>query len=367
MRRALATLIFLLTLGAALLGLDLWLQWAEVATPLENRADPQLGPVYRPGVEFSRFSEGFFLGGANRWGFLGPGAPPRRQGDELRVLLLGDSFVLGHTVFARHHFQTRLARELTRRLGRPVRVLNFARADYSLWNMYQHYVDHASRWDHDLALFFTADGDLLSGWPADPAMYPYAEASGDTLRINRDFQDSGKRRLYLQLEPVLTRLAMPRLGFNLLKVIDSGQWRGMLLGKFASLADGAGAEAAAGPDAAAAVRQRGEVPGPLPPAVLAGPAPPLPETTLRILGRLAARPRCVVVLPWRIRPAYREQVMASGVRTLDASPVWARMQAEGVDPWWWPVTGKHGHWNHAAHAALGDWLAGEILARGWLP
>jgi hypothetical protein len=354
MRRLLAIPIFLLAAAATLLGLDLWLQWAQVATPLENRADPRLGPVYRPGVEFSRFSEGFFLGGANAWGFLGTGAPPARQGEELRILLLGDSFVLGHTVLERHHFKTRLARDLTRRLGREVVVLNFARADYSLWNMHQHYVEHASAWDHDLALFFTADGDLLSPRPADPAMYPYTEASGDSLRINRDFRHSAKRRLYVQLEPVLTRLAMPRLGFNLLKIIDSGQWQPVLLGRFAP-------EPADDPGV-----QRGDVPGPLPPEVLARPAPPLPQTTLAILDDLAARPRCVVVLPWRIRPDFAAAVRASGVATLDATPVWAELRERGIDPWWWPVTGRHGHWNQTAHAALGAWLAEQILARGWL-
>jgi hypothetical protein len=354
MKRLASLVIFALSGLAGLLALDAWLQWAKVACPLENRSDPVLGPVYRPDVKFSRFSEGFFLGGANRWGFLGAGVPRERQGDELRVLLLGDSFVLGHTVFERHHFKTVLARELSARLGREVAVLNFGRADYSLWNMHQHYVDHASTWDHDLALFFTADGDLAAPYPADPAMYPYTEASGDTLRINRDFAGSAKRRLYVRLEPVLTTLALPRLGFNLLKLVDSGQWRTVLLGKFAPRDQG-------GPGV-----QLGEVPGPLPEEARLRPAPPLPATSVRILADLAARERCVVVLPWAIRPGYRDEVSGSGVQRTDLSPVWAAMRAEGVDPWWWPVTRQRGHWNHAAHAAMGRWLAAEIVARGWL-
>ncbi|MEZ4386373.1 MAG: hypothetical protein R3D98_02100 [Candidatus Krumholzibacteriia bacterium] len=232
MRRLLGMAVFLATLVVGLLVLDGWLQLAEIATPLENRADPDLGPVYRPGVRFSRFSEGFFLGGANAWGYLGAGAPPEREAGTYRVLLLGDSFVLGHTVFERHHFKTVLARELGRRLGRPVEVLNFARADYCLWNMHQHYVDFASRWNPDLALFFLADGDLAPAYPADPQMYPYTELVDGELRTNDDFRTSAKRRTYLRLEPLLTHLALPRMGFNLLKVIDTGQWRTLLLGKF---------------------------------------------------------------------------------------------------------------------------------------
>ncbi|HOX26099.1 MAG TPA: hypothetical protein PLL30_08950 [Candidatus Krumholzibacteria bacterium] len=337
-----------------LVGLDLWLQAAEIACPLENRSDPELGPVYRPNVRFSRFSEGFFLGGANRWGFLGRGAPPARERGELRVLLFGDSFVLGHTVFERDHFKETLARDLGARLGREVVVLNFARADYCLWNMHQHYVDHASRWDHDLALFFVADGDLAPAYPADPAMYPWTEAAGDSLRVNRDFRDSAKRRLYLRLEPALTRLALPRLGFEVLKAIDTGEWRRLVLGRFAPAA------------AAPGDVQLGDVPGPLPAAALARRGREFPATSRLILEDLARRGRCAAVIEWEIRAAYRDAVLASGIPTVELAPLWAELIAAGRDPWSWPATGERGHWNHVAHRAMGERLAAEIIARGWL-
>lgn len=356
MKRLLGLLIFLATLAGSLLALDAWLQLAEVQTPLENHADRDLGPVYRPGVEFSRFSEGFFLGGANRWGFLGQGVPPERtEADELRILLLGDSFVLGHTVFERHHFKTVLADELSRRLGRPVTVLNFARADYCLWNMHQHYVDHAAEWDHDLALFFLADGDLAPAYPADPAMYPFTELVDGRLRTNADFRHSGKRATYVKLEPVLTSLALPRMGFNLLKVIDSGQWQGMLLGKFAP-----------GLDREGAVVRLGEVPGPLPEDVRVGPAPPLPAVTPAVLRDLRNRGRCAAVLNWAMRPAWHDSVVASGLPALDLAPLWDAEMAAGHDPWLWPVTGQHGHWNHRSHRLIGRRLAELIDTAGLL-
>ncbi len=355
MKRLLALLIFLATLAGSLLALDGWLQLAEIQTPLENRADADLGPVYRPNVEFSRFSEGFFLGGANRWGFLGKGAPPARASeDELRILLLGDSFVLGHTIFERHHFKTFLAETLSRRLGRPVTVLNFARADYCLWNMHQHYTDHASQWDHDLALFFVADGDLAPASPADPAMYPYTELVDGHLQINRDFRHSAKRATYVRLEPVLTRLALPRMGFNLLKVIDSGQWKGMLLGKFAPKGKGDGKA------------KRGDVPGPLPEDVRLRPAPPLPPVTPAILEDLRDRGRCAVVLNWALRPAWRDDVLASGLPVIDLAPLWAEEKATGLDPWLWSVTGQHGHWNQRSHRLMGPYLADAIVNLGLL-
>ena len=348
MGRVIGISIFLAVLAVSLLGLDLWLQLAEIQPPLENRADAELGPVYRDNVRFSRFSEGFFLGGANEWGYLGKGAPPARTPGVVRIALMGDSFVLGHTVFERHHFKETLARELSARVGRPVEVLNFARADYCLWNMHQHYVDHVLKWDPDLTLFFLSDGDLTPNYPADPAMYPYTELVDGELRTNRGFLHSGKRRLYLRVEPVLTRLALPRLGFNLLKVIDSGQWRSMLLGKFApAQEDGPGVKL-------------GEVPGPLPAEALALPGPPLPEVSTRILRDLAARGRTAAVIQWEIRPTNREAIIASGLPTMELAPLWAEMLAGGVDPWYWAVTGKRGHWNHVAHGELGEYLADRI-------
>lgn len=353
MRWILHCMLFVVAGASTILALDAWLQLAEIQTPLENRSDPDLGAVYRPDVRFSRFSEGFFLGGANQWGFLGTGVPPERRDDTYRILMLGDSFVLGHTVFERHHFKTILERELARTLGREVQVLNFARADYCLWNMHQHYVDHAGTWDHDLALFFLADGDLAPPYPADPQMYPYTELVDDDLRINRDFRHSAKRATYLRLEPLLTTLALPRMGFNLLKVIDTGQWRGMLLGKFAPRTDGGDDD---GP-----VRL-GDVPGPLPEAARLAPAPPLPPVTPAVLRDLRDRGRCAAVLSWAMRPAWRDSLEASGLPLIDLAPLWRAEQEQGRDPWWWPLAGQHGHWNHDAHDALGHYLADAISA-----
>lgn len=352
MQKLVGMMVFLGSLVVGLLLIDGWLQLAEVQCPLENRADPELGPIYRANVQFSRFSEGFFLGGANQWGFMGQGAPPERGPDDpYRVLLLGDSFVLGHTVLERHHFKTSLARDLSTLLDRPVEVLNFARADYCLWNMHQHYLDHAGRWDHDLALFFLADGDLAPPYPADPQMYPYTELVDGELRINRDFQHSAKRATYLKLEPVLTRLALPRMGFNLLKVIDSGQWRPMLLGKFAPRREDL------------PTVQRGEVPGPLPESVRVAPAPLLPPVTPAVLRDLRARGRCLVVLNWAMRPAWRDSIEASGIPMIDLAPLWVAERSRGRDPWYWRVTDQHGHWNQEAHAAIGHFLAPHVARR----
>ncbi|MEZ4386372.1 MAG: hypothetical protein R3D98_02095 [Candidatus Krumholzibacteriia bacterium] len=83
---------------------------------------------------------------------------------------------------------------------------------------------------------------------------------------------------------------------------------------------------------------------------------------MAILRDLRRRGRCAAVLEWDIRPAWRDSVLASGLETIDLGPVWRAELAAGRDPWFWPISGQHGHWNQDAHAVLGRYLA-EVIAR----
>ncbi|HOX26100.1 MAG TPA: hypothetical protein PLL30_08945 [Candidatus Krumholzibacteria bacterium] len=343
MRRLLAVLLFLATGLAAGLALDAWLQVAEIQCPLETYIDPAYGPAYYPDREFSRFNESFFLGGTNRWGYLGEGRPPRNESGELRILLVGDSFVLGHTVFERHHFKRVMERDLTAALGRPVAVLNFARADFNLWNMHRYYRDFASRWDHDLALLFLGEPDLVPGRQVGSSLYPFSYAAGDTVAADYSFRASGLYRQAKILEPVVSRLAVPRLAFNLYKVGLRGELPRVLFGKFAPARRAATEE-----EGAALVREQ---------------SPPLPVNSRVLLRDLAADPRVLLVYKEPIAEAYRAAIDSLGADPADLELVFAAMRARGVDPRWWPVTHRHGHWNHAAHVEIGHALASEILGR----
>jgi len=344
-RRLLAVLIFAACGLVTCLGLDAWLQVAEIQCPLETYIDPAYGPAYYPDRAFSRFNEGFFLGGTNRWGYLGEGRPERNATGELRILLVGDSFVLGHTVFERHHFKRVMERDLSAALGRPVAVLNFARADFNLWNMHRYYRDFASRWDHDLALLFLGAPDLVPSLQVGSALYPFSYAAGDTVAADYSFRTSGLYRQAKRLEPVMSRLAVPRLAFNLYKVGVRGQLASVLLGKLAPARD-TGHEDGAAPTAAA-------------------PAP-LPRNSRVILADLVRDPRVLLVYKEPVADLYRAAIDSLGAHPCDLAPVFAELRGRGIEPRWWQVTGKLGHWNQPAHAAIGHALAGDVLARGVL-
>ena len=50
---------------AALLAAEVFLQGAEIQTPMETRIDAEIGPAFVNGKKVTRFNEGFYIGGVN--------------------------------------------------------------------------------------------------------------------------------------------------------------------------------------------------------------------------------------------------------------------------------------------------------------
>jgi hypothetical protein len=323
---------------------DAWLQLAEIQSPLETYVHPDYGPAYYPDRQFSRFNEGFFLGGTNEWGYLGEGRPRRNEGDELRVLLVGDSFVLGHTVFERHHFKNRIGRELSARLNRPVVVLNFARADFHLWNMHRFYRDFVCQWDHDLALLFTNQQDLRPHRQFGGELYPVTTFDGQRLASDTSFRESGMYRQSRLLAPLISRSAITRLALNAYKLDSRGRLGEVIFDKLWPLLAPTPAAAASGPPARKT----------------------LPAVSGAILRELAADPRVRVVFSGAIDPDTRAGVDSPGLRPYDIEPVLDELRDRGIEPTYWPVTRQRGHWNHTTHDAIGASLARQILDDGVL-
>jgi len=340
---------FSFTLSAliAVLLCDAYLQLAEIQTPMETTIDPVLGPTFIPGRRIIRLNEGFFLGEVNDFGYMGPSVPPHRRGAERRILLLGDSFVLGHTVLPRHHFARRLEQSLTEVVGETVHVLNFGKAGFDIRDMYVYFSSYVAGFDHDLALFFVEENDLIPAGRLASELYPVVRLAVDAPLIDTSFRESKKYRFYRAIEPVTTRSAVLRLAFNAYKMVQRGELEGLLLGKFAQLAD-------ATPDAA----------GP-PPAVSAGRAPvaSLPPLSRAILCALARDPRNVLVIQNDLPSALREEVLRVGLPVLELSTELAALKTGGQDPYYWPVTKLRGHWNHATHGEIARFLERELVRK----
>ncbi len=342
---------FLITL----VGLDCFFRMAEIQSPFENRVVERVGLMYQPDFQLARFSEGFFLGRTNAYGCLGAGAAPTKPPDELRILILGDSYALGHTVFERHHFGREMERLLERATGRPTRVLNFARADFAVPNMYQHYRDFACQWEHDLALFFGNQSDLNASRQASASFYPYAVVEDDTLRFDYSFIHSRKSALLQRLEWWLPHVVLPRLLFEFAKVIDQGKLRQHLFQRpnhhSGVTSTNTGFRSIQRPQARH-----------LPPRVAAPKAEPLVAVSRLVLDKLQDEPKVVFVFSGPVHPTLQDELAQRQLPTIDLNPVFAEISAAGRDPYYWRVTGERGHWNHETHVAIGRALGEAVLA-----
>lgn len=322
-------------------GIDLYFQLAEIQTPMETSLDARMGPSYIPNKRIIRFSEGFFVGAVNAYGYMGPAVPPRRIGSEKRILLLGDSYVLGHTVFPRHHFGRYLEGDLNRATGSEVHVLNFGKADSSLENLYQNYKDFAGGFDHDLALFFLAQRDLMPWEQSTARLYPAVRLKGNEIVINRDFQLGASYRFTKAIEPLFNRSAVMRLTFNTYKIIIKGEWKMVVLDKFSSVIYPGDKDTSAPIDNSHIEK--------------------LPELKRIILRELARDPRNVLVIQAPIPTGILAQVKTSGLPVIDLGTYLERQRSIGQDPYFWPVTRMRGHWNHAAQPQIGGFLAEQII------
>lgn len=334
--------IFTVVFAASMAAADLYLQTAEIYTPMKSEIDPEIGPTFDKGARVARFNEGFYLGRINDQGYSGPSVPKERRPDERRILLMGDSFVLGMQVFQRDHFGTLLQNDLDAHTPGDVRILNFGQGDFNLSNMYQYYLDFASTWDHDLALFFVSNGDLLLMRPVNVGMYPECYVEGDSIRIDYSFRDTERFKTYKRLEPIAQRSALARMSLNTQRMVRRGELKTQFLGKFAGLL----------PSRDMAQARKNER------------RPDLEESadiTRGILAALSANPKAVVVLKTALGDDARGLLQEYDLPVWDLHPLLTELEQEGHDPYYWEVSGKRGHWNHRAHRRIADYLAHRIL------
>lgn len=329
--------LFVFAVAVTTAAMEFYLQIAEIQTPMETRIDEEIGPTFIAGKKVTRFNEGFYVGGVNEYGYLGPAYPPRKEGDEYRILLLGDSFVMGMTLFNRHHFARVLERDLPPIIGREVEVLNFGKADFNIGNMYQYYLDYASKFEHDLVLLFVGRGDLIPARQTATALFPTCAVEDGKVTIDYGFRDSPEYQRYKRVEPISEHSSFFRLAFNTRKMISRRELPDVLLDKFARFV----------PKQPRKRNQRdiGSF---------------AQEWTLPILRELGRNSKIHLVTTRELRPEVNLAVQESGIPTIDLVPLFTELENNGVDPYFWKVTGEKGHWNHETHQEMGRFLVQEI-------
>ena len=333
-----AGMAFLLTLG----GMEVFLRTSGAVLPSFVLDDARFGRRLRPGTALQFVNEGFYLGRVNDHGFLGPDHAPEREGAVARVALLGDSFVEGFQVFDRNHFRSRLEQALNDDPSRPVAVMNFGFSGFNFPRMADYARDYVSRFDPDVVLFFVGADDLLQ---PSTDLGPRFRAEADSLVVDLSFRDSASFHRKVALRG-LRNLSFYTLFRKCWQLVHEGQAPLIVLERLHPRYGGAPVETDWA-DAAEGTDPRRDAVNAL---------------WIRELGEWnrAGRPRVAFVAKRPIGAGYTRAIRDEGIPILDPQPELEKLRGRGVDPTWWPVEKRRGHWNERGHEALARFLEAPV-------
>lgn len=339
-----AGLGLLLTLAA----IEAFLRLSGAVLPSFVRDDERFGRVLRPDTPLLFVNEGFHLGRTNEWGYLGPGPGPGAAGGpdgELRVALLGDSFVEGFQVFDRRHFRSRLEAALNADPARPVRVMNFGFSGFNFARSADYADAYVSRFAPDLVLFFAGIDDFVQ---ESTDLGPRFRAEGDSVVADLSFRESPAFRRK-QAVSAARDFSFYTLLRKCVQLVKEGRAGVLVLDKLHPAYDAPQAET----DWVEAAADRSD------PAREA-----VNRRFIEKLGRWndAGRPKVAFVAKRPLEGRYREWIEEAGLPILDPTPALRESRERGIDPNWWPVTKRRGHWNDAGHGIIARELAAPVRA-----
>jgi lysophospholipase L1-like esterase len=175
-----------------IIAIEIFFRFSEIFLPSIVYDDPKLGILRKPNAPYLSLNEGFGMGSVNEYGYLGPGYPKEKDGNTLRIALIGASIVQGLEVFDRQHFRKLLEDKLSVVSGKKVEVLNFGRGGIDFRGAYttQKYI--SSEFHPDINLIFIGGNTFIV---KDDKPGPEYQFLNDSLIIDYSFAESSQFKL----------------------------------------------------------------------------------------------------------------------------------------------------------------------------
>ena len=323
----------------ALILMELYFEFAEIVSPSVVDVDAHIGPVFRPGKNLVLFKEGFYVGGTNKYGYLGPAYPPSKNENTFRIALIGDSYVEGFQLFDRHHFRNIMEKELKKDLQKDVEVLNFGRSGFSFPDMYCYFKNFVMTFSPDIVIFFVHQTDLDTH---EQMFGPRCYINNGKLDISYAFNQTDAFKSRGKTDFLRGKLSLLSLVSNCGKLYSEGLTWEILLDKFYVnyLKKGENGES------------RGNNPA----------MSRIDSAIVRELNKInhASSQTYIMVVDMGMNNDAINIFTNLGLVVIKPSPALEKIKNEGIDPHVWKAARTTGHWNHEANKAVGVFLAGEI-------
>ena len=335
--------LFLLTFAVTFIFTDFFIQSSEIMSVSFDQVHKQNGAMYKPNAQTMFLNEGFHLGQINNNGYLGNNYPPKKQDKSFRIALLGDSFVEGFQVFDRHHFRNLLESKLNKTHDYiDYEVLNFGRGEFNLSNTYAYHQNFVQKFQPDLTLIFLSKNDLFST-EANWTLKPYCYIDNDSLEIKKDVSDHPIYKRKEFINNFSNHIATLRLLSNCHRLVQKGLLPHIVFDKFNALF---------GNEKPEVKQEEQEVS-----------KDELDETMLAILNKISQTDDFIFV--FRDQEPFPKDIhnyiSSLGIEIIDLSNPLMELKENNINPTYWEVTGKIGHWNHEGHKAVANHIYEKLL------
>ena len=330
--------VFSLAFVLTFLLLEGYMQLAEVEPVSVTDYDPRVGRITIPNRTFTYYNENFTIGHYNQYGYLGPAYPKHRSGNELRIALIGDSYVEGFQVQERNHFRHLMEQKLQEHIkDRDIQVLNFGRSGFDLANSYAYYLNFVADFDPDITLYFLAASDLMQS--KDDPLLPSWYLDDGQLRMSNDFQESSYLKTFQWASHGLHHSSILQMLNDNLKLVQIGEAPHIILGKAAAWLY---------PEQANKSNT---------------PQPEVDEVSLAIIQELGRHSGSVIINRDSISfpPEAQHTIRQADIPLIYVADTLEPLHQQGMDAIAWKVTNTRGHWNHLGHQAVATYLSQKLI------
>lgn len=340
---------YILSFLCSMLVIEGFLQLSEIELSY-HILDPYIGKKVQSDARIIMLKEGFYLGGSNKYGYIGPAYDKVKKEGEFRIALMGDSFTEGFQLFERHHFRNIMEEHLNNGSSKKVQVLNFGVGGFNFADMYIYYQNYASQFDPDIVIFMVRPNDFLPRSNIIPAPYLYLQ--NNELKINYDFRNSNKYILYQNYRFFFENSSYVKMLNTIYKLIEQGFAPSIIFDRLYS--------EIYVPYKYKNITHKGKEER----------ENEMSKTVSRYFDQLLTTKKAIDTLGkngnayFLYRADFPENVhnyiVNAGIKVIKLDTPLNTLEHKGIDPLYWKASRTRGHWNHEAHSEIGKYLADVI-------
>lgn len=325
-------LIFLSTFAGVIIFFEFFLSYAGILSPIV-RIDPRRGERYIPNITCSSIfvAEGFGLAKTNSSGWFGHEFKDTGP-DDLSVAVLGNSFVAARHVFYRNNFLSLSEKQINSKLkGRNVSFFNFGKEDFPLKELLFVKDDIAKTNNPDYFIVLINPGVFNHASTRYVAHYEMIDGQ---FQVDSSFQNAPFVKNYQKFEFATKSSFL----FLMHRVKNHSPNTGSILfDKFYLGEKPEDADHNTSPDTISMVDKA-------------------------IIKRLSEDKRVIFMLNLDLKMTSMVKLLIGQSPVIELRQPLLDMQAKtGIDPYYWEISDKKGHWNLEGHKAIAKEIERRML------